>query len=161
MKGNLSVQRPTAAVTAALLLALALTGGRAAAAAPERPVAQAARTIAVSEHASLRLIRKSGSTLYEAGTVTGTLAGTVTARLNTSVTRVTGWVRIRARGGTLTMSLNGRPRSAGVNVRFGGTMRVTGGTGRYARARGSARFSGVVNRRSWAATVDARGRLSY
>jgi hypothetical protein len=40
-------------------------------------------------------------------------------------------------------------------------MSVAGGTGRYAHARGRGTFSGTVNRRSWAATVTARGRVSY
>jgi len=120
-----------------------------------------ARTVKVNERASLHLVKKSGSTIYQAGTATGTLPGTITSRFNVSITRVTGSFKITTRGGTLTMSVNGSPRSAGTVARFAGTMRVVGGTGRFSRARGSGSFSGTVNRRTWAASVTASGRLTY
>jgi len=125
------------------------------------PLAQAARTVNVTERASLHLVRKSGSTIYQAGTATGTLPGTVTTRFQTTPSRVTGSLRIVTRGGTVTLSVNGRPRSFGTRARFGGTMRVTGGTGKFAGASGHGNFEGVVNRRTWAATVSATGRLTY
>lgn len=149
MSGNLRV----VAITALL----ALVPSTAAAA----PSAQTARTVNVSERANLHLVRKSGSTLYQAGTATGTLPGTITSRFKVTITRVTGSLTIRTRGGTLTMSVNGTPRSTGMVAKFGGTMRVTSGTGKFARASGSASFSGAVNRRTWAAIVSATGRLSY
>jgi hypothetical protein len=147
----------TLAAISALLLTLTATT---ASAAGDRPHAHATRSVAVSERADLHLVRKSGSTLYEAGTATGTLPGTITARF-TVTSKVTGSVRITTRGGTLTMSVDGTPRSAGTIARFGGTMRVTSGTGKFARASGTATFTGTVNRRTWAATVNATGRLTY
>ncbi len=158
MTGQRTVNRRVA--RAACLLGVATLAVSAPVAAA-RPQAQAARTVNVSERASLHLVRKSGSTLYEAGTATGTLPGTITARFVVGVTKVTGSVTIRTRGGSLTLSVHGTPRSTGTVSRFGGTMRVTSGTGRFARARGSASFSGTVNRRTWAASVAASGRLSY
>lgn len=158
MSGKSRHTSTAAAIVA--MLAASLTAAPVPAAAAG-PVAQAARTINVSERASLHLVRKSGSTIYQAGTATGTLPGTVTTRFKTTPSRVTGSLRIVTRGGTVTLSVNGTPRSFGTKARFGGTMRVTGGTGRYARARGTAGFEGVVNRRTWAATVTARGRLTY
>jgi hypothetical protein len=158
MTRHLAVRRLTALGTGTLA-ALALTGAGATAVAA--PVAQAATTINVRETASLHLVKKSGATLYEAGTASGTLPGTITARFNVGVTKVSGSVRITTRGGTLTMSVQGTARSGGTVPRFGGTMRVTGGTGKFARASGSATFSGTVNRRTWASTVSATGRLSY
>jgi len=154
----LGISRRAVAVAAAVLATLA-AGAEASRAGG--PVAEAARTINVSERASLHLVRKSGSTLWLAGTATGTLPGTVTTRFNVTLTSVTGSLRIVTRGGTLTMSVSGKARSGGTNARFGGTMRVTGGTGKFSRASGSATFEGTVNRRSWAATVSASGRLSY
>jgi len=120
-----------------------------------------ARTVNVNERASLHLTRKSGSTIYQAGTATGTLPGTITSRFHVTVTRVTGSFKVTTRGGTLTMSVNGSPRSGGTVARFAGTMRVVGGTGKFAGARGSGTFSGTVNRRTWAANVSASGRLTY
>jgi hypothetical protein len=40
-------------------------------------------------------------------------------------------------------------------------MTVTGGSGRYARVRGSGELFGVYHRRSYALTVQAVGRLPY
>lgn len=159
MTGHGTVQRRVA--RAACILGVVALPLAAAAPAVAGPQAQAARTINVSERVSLHLVRKSGPTLYEAGTATGTLPGTVTARFNVGITRVTGSVTIRTRGGTLTMSVDGKPRTTGAISRFGGTMRVTSGTGKFARASGTASFSGTVNRRTWAANVAANGRLSY
>lgn len=161
MTGHLTVRARTAragllAALAALPLATAAT-----ATASDEPIAQAAKTINVSERASLHLVRKSGSTLWQAGTATGTLPGTVSTRFKVTLTSVTGTLKITTRGGTVTLSASGKPRSGGTNARFGGTMRVTGGTGRYSGASGSANFEGVVNRRTWATSVSASGRLSY
>lgn len=160
MTGHLTVRALTARARL-LAAAAALPLAAAAPAQAADPVAQAARTINVSERASLHLVRKSGSTLWQAGTATGTLPGTVTTRFKVTPSRVTGTLKIVTRGGSVTLSVNGTPRSYGTNARFGGTMRVTGGTGKFARARGSANFEGVVNRRSWAANVSASGRLTY
>jgi hypothetical protein len=119
------------------------------------------RTIAVSEYAALQLVRKSGSTLYERGTGAGTLPGTVTARFVVTPVRVTGAVTIRTRHGLITMRVDGYPLSYGVTARASGTMTITGGTRRYEGASGVANFTGTVNRRSWAATVHATGRMTY
>ena len=125
------------------------------------PAVAQARTISIKESVKLHLVRKSGNTLYESGTATGTLPGNVSARFVTSATKVTGTVTIYARGGSITATVSGTPRSIGVNARFGGTMRVIKGTGKYRNASGSGRFDGVVNRRSWAVSVNATARLSY
>ncbi len=160
MTGQLTVRARTArAGVIAALAALPLAAAPATAAAD--PVAQASKTINVSERASLHLVRKSGSTLWQAGTATGTLPGTVTTRFKVTLTSVTGTLKIVTRGGTVTLSVSGKPRSGGNNARFGGTMRVTGGSGKFKGASGSANFEGVVNRRSWAANVSATGRLTY
>lgn len=126
------------------------------------PTAQAARTLNITEYAKLHLVRKSGSTLYERGTATGTLPGTVSARFLVSVTKVTGSVTIYPRGGgSLTINVVGYPQSTGVNSRFKGSMAVRSGTGKYRNAVGSGSFEGTVNRRSWAANVTAKARLTY
>ncbi len=135
-----------AAIAAALLLA---------------PATAAARTITIREHADLHLVRKSGSTLYQSGRASGTIDGNVSTVFNVTLSGVTGQFTIYARGGSLTLSVNGKPRSTGIRARFSGTMRVVKGTGRYSGASGSGNFSGTVNRRTWAASVDASGRLTY
>lgn len=125
------------------------------------PAVAQARTLAVKDSVKLHLVRKSGNTLYESGTATGTLPGNVSARFVTSATKVTGTVTIYASGGSITATVSGTPSSIGVNARFGGSMRVVKGTGRYRGASGSGQFNGVVNRRSWAVSANASVRLSY
>lgn len=149
--------------TGAAVALLACAGLGAGTASAAEPTAHAARkTINISEKVRLKLVRKSGSVLYERGTARGTLRGRVSARFVVTVTKVTGYVTIYPRGGgSLTINVVGYPRSAGVKARFTGTMAVRRGTGRYARALGSGSFSGTVNRRTWAATVNASARLTY
>ncbi|MDW5597118.1 autotransporter [Conexibacter stalactiti] len=126
------------------------------------PIAQAARTLDINEHADLRLTRRSGSTLWHSGTATGTLPGSVSARFEMTLTKVTGTVTIRPRsGGSLTINVVGYAKSAGVNARFSGNMAVRKGTGRYKNAVGSGTFDGTVNRRSFNATVTAKAKLTY
>ncbi|HST39740.1 MAG TPA: autotransporter [Conexibacter sp.] len=125
-------------------------------------MAHAARTLNITEHADLNLTRRSGSTLWHTGTATGTLPGTVSARFEMTLTKVTGSVTIRPRsGGSLTINVVGYAQSTGVNARFTGNMAVRKGTGRYKNAVGSGTFDGTVNRRTFDATVTAKAKLTY
>lgn len=162
MTGQRTMRRRQRALGTGLAVGLATSLGLGGTVATAAPRAQAARTLNITETANLRLVRKSGSILYERGTATGTLPGNVTARFDVKVTKVTGSVTIYPRsGGSLTINVVGYPDSAGTNAKFSGTMAVRSGTGRYARAVGSGRFEGTVNRRTWAATVRATARLTY
>jgi hypothetical protein len=55
----------------------------------------------------------------------------------------------------------GALHSSGMYASFGGSMVVTSGTGRYRHAHGHGGFYGVINRRTYALTVQTTGRLSY
>lgn len=127
------------------------------------PTAKAARTINVNDTINLSLVRKSGSTLYERGTATGTFPGTVTATFDTSnVTQVNGSITIYPTGGgSVTVNAVGYPQSLGTVARVTGNLAVRRGTGKYARALGSGTFSGTVNRRTWKISVTARATLRY
>lgn len=128
------------------------------------PTAQSAkrRSLSVVDTVRLTLVRKNGSTLYERGTATGTLPGTVTARFTTSLTKVTGTVTFHPySGGTITMTAVGYPQSTSRVTPLTGNLAVLRGTGKYARALGSGTFSGTANRRSWSVTVNARANLTY
>lgn len=136
------------------LLALAVAAGLAAAPAH-------AKTIKVVEHVRLSLVRQSGSTLDLRGTARGTLSGDVLARFDVRLLSVTGLVTIYPKGGgSLSFSVSGHARSTAVRARFSGSVTVTGGSGRWAGAKGRGTFSGVVNRRTWAATATVRARIS-
>lgn len=123
--------------------------------------ATASRTIQVRESASLKLVKKSGSTFTHSGRVTGTIPGTASSRMTLNALSLSGTVTIRAKGGSVTMRLSGRARSAGLRSKFSGSATISGGTGRYANARGKGRFDGVVNRSTWASTINASGSLTY
>lgn len=136
------------------LAALAATAGLAAAPAH-------AKTIKVVEHVRLGLVRQSGSTLDLRGTARGTLSGDVLARFDVRLLSVTGLVTIYPKGGgSLSFSVAGHARSTAVRARFSGSVTVTGGSGRWAGAKGRGSFNGVVNRRTWAATATVRARIS-
>jgi hypothetical protein len=159
MTAQRRLMRSGATAATVVAIGLCLPAGSTGAGAP---TAQAAKTINVTENADLHLVRRSGSTLYEEGTATGTLPGRVTARFKVTLTEVSGQVTIYPRGGgSLTINVVGYPRSTGVRARFAGSMAVRKGTGRFANAVGSGTFDGVVNRRTWDADVTAKARLTY
>jgi hypothetical protein len=122
------------------------------------PAIATARTVQLSERAQLHRLSHDGSVHRFGGTATGTVPGNVAATLRIRLTSIGGTVVFYARGGSISVAVNGAPKSLS---RVGGTMTVTGGTGRYAGARGTATFSGTLDRRTWRATVKADGRLTY
>lgn len=160
MEGKPLRRRGSVAMIAVLgILLLGLGVGSTSSAAPS---AHAARRLNLSGTAHLHLTRKSGNVIYERGTATGTLPGSVTARFVTGVTKVTGTVTFYPRGGgSLTLSAVGYPQSAATIVHFTGSCAVRSGTGRFRRAVGSGSFSGTANRRTWAVTVHANAHLRY
>ncbi|WP_324911034.1 autotransporter [Baekduia sp.] len=113
------------------------------------------------EHVSLSLVRKSGTDFRHQGTATGVVPGRVTSRIRLRALSLSGTVTIRAKRGTVQLRIDGTTRSGGVRSRFEGSAILTAGTGRYAKAKGRGTFTGVVNRRTWAATIDAQGSLTY
>jgi hypothetical protein len=107
-----------------------------------------------------KLVSRSGggTRFVHSGTASGTFGGSVRPRISLAHSVVlSGVVRIRARGGTVTMKVSGRARSLSLRTRFTGTASIMGGTGKYADARGAGQFTGVVNRGTWHATIDATG----
>jgi hypothetical protein len=154
-------RRVSVAIGALAILLLGLSLGGVSSAAQG---AHAARrhTLHLTDTVSLHLTRKSGSTLYERGTASGTLPGSVTARFVTSLTKVTGTVTFHSSGGgTITMTAVGYPQSTNTVARLSGNMAVRSGTGRFSSALGSGTFTGSANRRTWAVTVNANATLTY
>jgi hypothetical protein len=120
----------------------------------------AARVLDATDTAHLRYIRSSGALLLEEGSATGALPGTVKVQMNVGATVIASFT-IKTRNGSLAGRGSGTLHGTGVYASFGGTMTVSHGTGRYAHAHGHGGFYGVLNRNSYALTVQTTGTLSY
>jgi hypothetical protein len=138
-----------------VLLALALHLG-----AMSTPRAEA-RTQTITEDVRMKLVKKTGLSFRHRGTARGTIPGTVSSKMTLDGLSMEGVVTIAARGGSLRIKVHGTARSGGLRTKFDGTATLAGGTGRFRKARGKGKFSGVVNRQTWAATLRATGTLSY
>jgi hypothetical protein len=64
-------------------------------------------------------------------------------------------------GGSINGSGGGALHSTSVYSSFGGSLKVTSGSGRYAHAHGTGTLSGQINRKTYALTVQADGKLYY
>jgi hypothetical protein len=131
-----------------------------AAGSPRSTPAHVARTLTADDNCAGHYVRSSGSTLVEEGRCSGPLGGSLRARVVVAAsftgnfTFDTAHGEIRGRG-------SAQPRGSGRYESFAGTLLVTGGTGRYARAHGHAKLYGVFDRKTYAVTAQTRGTLSY
>jgi hypothetical protein len=156
--GDPAQRGPLAALAAAALLCVVAAYGLAV---PCQ--VSAARVLTVRDEGHLKLVTGEGSELFDEGSVSGTLPGQVRLHFkysggNTVSTPLTvsgrGWT-IRGEG---RVSLS---NPASPNPSFRGSLRIIGGSGRYAHAHGSGELFGVFYRRSYGLTVQALGKLSY
>lgn len=147
-------------------LALSAAGAMAAlapAAASAGHNARSARTMSISESATLRLHDHHGVLLKEQGIAKGTLVGPLYLQLRLTSTRsVSVQVQVYpSGGGSLSGSAIASYRVVGSYAAFSGTLRITSGSGRYAKSRGSAlSFSGTIKRANDLTSVRVSGRLS-
>jgi hypothetical protein len=130
-----------------------------------RTTARAARTLNVTDTAHLHNVKSPGSSLLiDEGAATGTVPGTVRIGFNVGATveanftiYAHGWSLVGHGSGALH---NSKSRSD-VYASFSGTMTVSHGTGRYAHAHGQGGFYGVINRETYAVTIQTTGTLNY
>jgi len=126
-------------------------------------LARAASSVNAKEEGRLRLVKSSGSLLIDEGPASGTIAGRVRVRFTyDGDPNVTAQITIYGRAGTLEARGGARlssPTSASPS--FKGTLRITGGSGRYAHASGDAHLYGVFYRRNYAMVVQTEGTLRY
>jgi hypothetical protein len=162
---RLGPARALAAIGVVFAATLAAVGSMgilgAAAAAARGSAVHAARTLNATDTAHLHYNKEVGSQLLDEGPATGGLPGKVSVRFNVGASSVSASFTIYAKGGSLTGHGSGSLHGVGVTVSFGGTMTVTGGTGRYAHAHGHGGFYGVINRGNYAATIQTTGTLTY
>lgn len=122
--------------------------------------ARAAHALKASDTAYLHYIHASGTHLIEEGKVTGTLPGTMSAHVEVEAT-ISGVFTFHLHGGTISGRGTAVPHGRGLQDSFSGTFAVTGGSGRYAHARGKAALYGTINRRTYALVVQTTGTLDY
>jgi hypothetical protein len=122
--------------------------------------AHAARSVKVDDNAHLHLVKTSGAVLYEHGSASGTLPGATSVRMVIS-SHVKASFTIDAQGGSISGTGSAGLKSTGRYASFGGSLKVTKGTGRYSGAHGKGGLYGVYDRRTHAVTVKTKGTLYY
>jgi hypothetical protein len=152
--------------TAALLaLAGAVSAGVATSYPAHAPaVARAAHVASVKDEGHLHKVGEpNGSNLVEEGPVTGTIPGRVRVSFNVGATVYATFTIYAAGGGTISGKGQGTLHSTSAYSTFGGSLTVTHGTGRYARAHGGGGLYGAINRKNsnYPMTVQAIGKLYY
>jgi hypothetical protein len=166
--------RSDLAIGATLALGAAVAAGATVAAAPaarasllEAPPARAtairahqARSLSAHDEAHLSYVSASGSTLYETGRATGTLPGSMHVHMRIAAT-FSGSFIIYASGGSIDGHGSATPHGAGVYESFAGSLTVSGGSGRFRHAHGTARLYGTFNRNSYALLIQTQGTLRY
>ena len=140
--------------------ALALTLGTAGA---SGSTASAARTISLNDTAHLHRTSSHGFNLYESGSASGSLGGSISLHLDVvSTNRVTAQITVHpSHGGSINGSASGSYRNNGSTASFSGTMSITSGSGSYSGAHGSGlSFSGTIQRSTDAVTVHVSGHFA-
>jgi hypothetical protein len=143
--------RRRAACASAIALVLALGAGRSLAAGAD---------LHAVDSAKLHYVGAVGEEVYETGGASGTLPGSMRVHL-IFASIFSGSFAIYTRGGRIDGHGEARPHGEGVYESFAGTLIVTGGTGRYRRARGTAHLYGTFNRENYALTIQTAGTLRY
>jgi hypothetical protein len=155
-------RRATAAVCGALAAGCLATATQYAPAYTGQPAvrAHAAHVLKATDTAHLHYVSSSGSLLLDEGKATGTLPGSMRVHLNLGTT-FTGTFTIHASGGSIEGHGSAAPHGSGTYESFSGTLTVTGGTGRYAHARGHGGLYGTFDRDNYALVIETTGSLSY
>jgi hypothetical protein len=113
-----------------------------------------------SDAAKLHYVGAVGEQVYETGSASGTLPGSMRVHMIFAST-FSGSFAIYTRGGTIDGEGRARPHGEGVYESFAGTLLVTGGTGRYRRAHGTAHLYGTFDRENYALTIQTAGTLRF
>jgi hypothetical protein len=125
------------------------------------PSASAAHVLSVKDEGHLHEVRSSGAELLEEGKVSGTIPGKVKVSFEIGATVTAKFTIYANGGGSVSGSGGGTLHSTSVYSSFGGSLEVTGGSGRYAHAHGTGTLSGEINRKTYALTVQTDGKLYY
>jgi hypothetical protein len=150
--------RSSIIIILALAIAAALAPATAAGAQPKK------RQHAIDATMRLAIIGANATDNFYAGQITGKPWGTAAllARNRVSGSESIGQAVIYATRGTVKATIVNQvePQPDG-SVRFPGTFKITGGTGRYKGARGKGEFNGVLPAGSGVFTFELRGNIRY
>ncbi len=113
-----------------------------------------------SDTAKLHYVGAVGEEVYETGSASGTLPGSIRVHMIFAST-FSGSFAIYTRGGRIDGHGKARPHGEGVYESFAGTLTVTGGTGRYRHAHGTAHLYGTLDRDNYALTIQTAGTLHF
>jgi hypothetical protein len=155
--------RATIAALAVFALALAAAGGTGVAGAAG-PSAKAAGSLNLSDSANLSLNNHKGVELKESGSAKGNLPGKIYIQLRLASSKsVTAKIQVYPSGGSVSASAGATYRvHTSSSASFAGTLTITGGSGRYSKAKGSRlSFTGTVHRPSDSVSVHVSGKMSY
>jgi hypothetical protein len=162
-----SIRRARSGVVVMLLTMLALATSLSGPAIPalgaQSPPVHFARVLKVHDEGHLRFISSSGSQLIDEGPARGTLPGRVRLRF-TYDRSATVRAQFTVRGANWSIQARGQGRLSNPtspNPSFRGSLVITGGSGRYAHARGGGELFGVFSRRNYGLIVQAIGKLTY
>jgi hypothetical protein len=124
--------------------------------------ARTARALRATDYAKLRCLqsKSSGSWLFEEGPATGTLPGGMRVYADIGPTMKAKFTIFTSHG-TIVGHALATPHGSGRYESFAGSLTATGGTGSYRHAHGNAGFYGVLDRYTYAMTVQTTGSLSY
>jgi hypothetical protein len=125
----------------------------------------AAQSVKVSDEGKLHKAGYSGSLIREEGAATGTLPGKLRVEFRYTGTSLTVTAQFTITGNGWSLTGDGKGTLSNPNSpspSFRGPLSITGGSGRYAHARGNGELFGVIYRRNqFALTVQTLGELHY
>ncbi len=124
--------------------------------------AHAARTVSLRDSGNLHKTSKHGFNLYESGSASGSISGSITVHLDVvNTNKVTAELTVNTKGSSLTGKASGAYRTNGGTASFSGTLTITHGSGSYSGAHGSGiSFSGTIQRSNDSMTVHVNGNFS-
>ena len=151
------------ALLAVLVLATSSSAPVAGAVGTGGPAAHFARVLKVHDEGHLSFISSSGSQLIDEGLARGTLPGRVRLHFTYDGSpTVRAQFTVRGANWSILARAQGRlSNPTSPNPSFRGSLQITGGSGRYARARGGGELFGVFSRRNYGLIVQAIGKLTY
>lgn len=158
---DLSRGHTSARAMLASMLALGAGGATAAAAQAPTRARTAASELTLNETLKATRVGPPGHAFNEKGAASGTLTGTVAARVETiASTSGQATITLYLSKGTISGRAPTHGHIVGPTAYFEGSMSITGGSGSYAHASGTGlKFKGTINRQNFRVSAQLHGTL--